>query len=135
MPTLLHKCLTKATAADGDQMHCGPNWILARRSTLEVYDDHLRCRDWRIDYADIQDATLFSIRANWFIPGYVLRVTTPARTYHFGLNWGRFWKGPLPFAARCEQGRLGYSMFSILTRAVLLACIAYYVWRLLHYQQ
>jgi hypothetical protein len=132
MPTLLHKCLTKATAAEGDQMQRGPNWILARRSTLKVFDDHLQCRDWRIDYADIQDAVLFSIRSHFVIPGYVLRVTTPVKTYHFGLNWGRFWQGPLPFVARREKGRLGNSLFSVIVRVTLLACIAYYVWHLLH---
>ena len=89
MPNLLYSCMTKATDAEGDQMQYGPNWLLSRRGVLRVFDDHLECGNWHVDYREIQDAVLFSVRSI-FIPGFVLRISTGSKTYYFGLNWGRF---------------------------------------------
>ena len=123
--TLLHTCMTKATTAEGDQMRHGPNWVLSRRARLKIFDDHLACGDWTIDYGDIQSTTLFSIRSNFIIPGYVLRVETEAKAFHFGLNPGRFWKGDLPFPVSREKGKLGYSVFSLLVRLLLVGYLTY----------
>ena len=128
MPSLLYKCMTKATTAQGDQMRYGPNWILSRRAILKVYDDHLECGDWSIDYTTIREAVLLSIRSSFFVPGYVLRIQTSDKVFHFGLNWGRFWKGELPFAARRERGKMAYSWFSIIVRAGLIGYILYLIW-------
>lgn len=123
--------MTKATTAVGDQRMYGPRWVAARRGRLKVYDDRLECGDWRIDFDEIEDAVLFSFRSFFFrIPGYVLTVETPERTYHFGLGgWGRFWKGELPFGLRRETGRLGFSWFSIAVRVVLFGYVAYLLWQ------
>lgn len=131
MPNLLHKCMTKATTAEGDQRKYGPNWIISRRAMLKVFDDRLECGDWRINYTDINAAVLFSCRSFFFrIPGHVLTVETTGRTYHFGLNgWGRFWKGELPFEVRHEHGKLGFTWFSIVVRLILAGSIGYILWQ------
>lgn len=131
MSRLLHKCLAKATTAQGDQRRYGPSWVVSRRAILKVFDDHLECGDWRINYSEIRNAMLYSFRSFFLrIPGYILVVETDDRTYHFGLNgWGRFWKGDLPFAARREQGQLGFTWFSILARLLIAGYIAHLVWR------
>jgi hypothetical protein len=129
MAILLHQCLTKATTAEGDQRRHGPNWLLSRRGTLRVFDDHLECGDWRIELAEIRSAILFSFRSTFLrIPGYILSIETPDRTFHFGLNWGSYWKGELPFPVRRERGKLSYTWFSLLVRLVLVAYVAYLVW-------
>ena len=132
MSELLHKCITKATIAEGDQLKFGPNWIAARRAMLKVFDDHLECGDWRIDYEDIITATLYSVRAQFFLPAFVLRVETGSTTYHFGLNAGSFWKGDLPFPVQREKARMRYSPFSIAVRVIFLSGIVYFVWTLLN---
>ena len=131
MSELLHKCMTKATTAGGDQRKYGPSWVISRRGSLEVFDDHLECGDWHIAYSEINNAVLCSFRSFFLrIPGYILTVETENGTYHFGLNGrGRFWKGELPFAARRERGRLGFSWFSIVIRLILVGYIAYLVYR------
>jgi hypothetical protein len=87
MSELLHKCMTKATTAEGDQRKYGPNWVISRRGSLKIFDDRLECGDWRIDYTEIKDAVLCSFRSFFLrIPGYILTVETNDRTYHFGLN-------------------------------------------------
>lgn len=123
--------MTKATTAEGDQLRYGPNWVTARRGSLKVFDDHLECGDWRIDYSEIRKAVLSSFRSFFLrIPGYILTVETDERTYHFGLNgWGRFWKGELPFEAKRERGRLGFTWFSIIVRVILVGYIAYIGWQ------
>jgi hypothetical protein len=131
MPELLHKCMTKATTAEGDQRCHGPNWLLSRRGILRVFDDHLECGDWQIEYPEITNAVLYSFRSLFLrIPGYILTVESLDRTYHFGLNgWGRFWKDELPFHAKREKGKLGFTWFSIALRVVLVGYIAYCAWR------
>ena len=109
-------------------MKYGPNWVLSRRGILKVFGDRLECGDWRIPYSDISEAVLYSIRSILFIPGYVLRIQTKDRTYHFGMNWGAFWKGQLPFAVRREKGKLGYSVFSVAVRLLLLGYLGYLLW-------
>lgn len=123
----LHHCMTKATTAVGDQRRHGPNWLTSRRGMLTVFADHLECGNWRIDYSDITDAVLFSFRSTLLrIPGCILTIATPDRTYHFGLNgWGRFWEGELPFRVRREQGKIGYTWFSIAVRLTLVVCLGY----------
>jgi hypothetical protein len=130
MSKLLHKCMTKAMTAEGDQRKYGPKWVTSRRASLKVYEDRLECGDWRIDYNEINDAVLYSFRSVFLrLPGYILTVQTDTRTYHFGLNgWGQFWKGNLPFQAKREKGKLGLSWFSIVFRVVILGLIGYQLW-------
>jgi len=127
----IHKCLTKATTAEGEQRKSGPNWITARRGSLKVFDDRLECGDWRIEYSEITGAVLYSFRSFFLrIPGYILTVETDAKTYHFGLNgWGKFWKGDLPFDVAREKGQLGFTWFSIVVRLILLSYIVYLLWQ------
>lgn len=123
--------MTKATTAEGDQRKYGPNWITSRRGSLKVFDDHFECGNWRIDYSEIKNAALYSFRSFFLrIPGYILTVDTEDRTYHFGLNgWGRFWKSELPFDAKREKGKLGFTWFSIVVRLILVGYIGYFAWR------
>lgn len=123
----LYRCLTKATISAGDQRQYGPRWVTARRALLRVYDDRLECGNWKIPYAQVTDAVLYSFRSSFFrIPGYILTVTTSEKTYHFGLNgWGKFWKGEFPFPVRRERGQLKFTWFSIAVRVLLLAYLLY----------
>ena len=129
MSTFLYKCLTKATTAKSDQMKYGFNWMLSRRAILKVYDDHLECGDWYIDNHQIRDAVLYSIRSLFFIPGYILRIATDEKSYHFGLNGNRFWEGDLPFLVKREKGEMKYSFFSIIVRLILVAYLLWVLWK------
>ena len=130
MPETLHQCMTKATTAEGEDIHHSQNWVTSRRATLRVTTEGLECGDWRINYSDIREAVLFSTR-QMFIPCYVLRVRTDSQIYQFGLNPGAYWKGDLPFPVRRERMRLRYSPFSIVVRLVLLCAVVYYLWKIL----
>lgn len=120
--------MAKATTAEGDQMRFGPTWVTARRASLKVFSNRLECGDWKIGYEEIKESGLYSIRTNFVIPGYVLKVATENKTYHFGLNYGRFWKGTLPFEVQREKGKMKYSPFSILIRALLYGTLAYWLY-------
>jgi len=123
----LYRCMTKAVDAEGDQLRYSPAWVTARRGILKVYPDRLACGDWTIPFAEIRESVLSSFRSTFGIPGYVLRVDTGAKTYHFGLNGNRFWKGELPFPVRRERTKLAYSVFSIVARCILVALLIYYL--------
>ena len=121
--------MTKAIIADGDQLKTGPKWITSRRAILRLYDDHLTCGDWNVQYSEIRDAVLASFRSPILrIPGYVLSARTDNNTYHFGLNGWRYWSGNLPFPVTRKKTRLQMSWISILARVVVIGGIAYTVW-------
>ena len=125
----LHTCTTKAVIAEGDQLQSGIRWIASRRARLKLYDDRLQCGDWTINYDEIRDAVLASFRSHILrIPGYVLSVRTETKTYHFGLNGRRYWKGELPFPVKRTKSKLRLSVISFLARAVLIGYAIYFVW-------
>ena len=128
MGELIHKCMTKATTAEGGDIRHSFNWVVSRRGTLRVLSDALECGHWRIPYDSIDEAVLFSTR-QMFIPCYVLRVSVDGTLYQFGLNPGSFWKGELPFPVQRETLRLKYSWFSIIVRTIAIAAIAYWIWQ------
>ena len=122
--------MTKAVIADGDQLQLGPQWITSRRAQLKLYDDRLQCGDWTIHYDEIRDVVLASFRSPLLrIPGYVLSIRTDTKTYHFGLNGRRYWKGELPFPVKRTDSKLRMSAISFLARAVLIGYAVYFVWR------
>ena len=121
--------MAKATVASGDQLKYGPNWLFSRRAQLRVFSDRIECGDWRIGNSEIKHAVLFAIRQSLVIPGYVLKVETAEKTYHFGLNYSAFWKGELPFTVERTKGRLAYSPFSIVIRFIALGAVAYLLWQ------
>ncbi len=119
--------MTKATTSEGDDLRHSFNWLVARRGILKVMPDALVCGDWRISYADIDEAVLFSV---WSVlPGFLLRVKSGQTVYQFGLNWHPFWKQELPFPVSRERGRLKYSTFSIIVRLMVFGGAAYLVWQ------
>ena len=126
----LYRCMTKAVDAQGDHLRYSPAWVTARRGILKVYPDRLVCGDWTIPVTGIREAVLSSFRSSFGIPGYVLRVDTEMKTYHFGMNGNRFWKGALPFPVRREKAKLAYSAFSIIARCILVAFLIYYIYRI-----
>ena len=119
--------MTKATAAEGDDVRRLQNWLLSRGGILVVGTDSLACGNWRVPYDVIDEAVLFRVR-HMFIPGYVLRIKTRDTTYQFGLNWGRFWSRELPFPVRRERARLGFSWYSLAVRVALLGVFASMLW-------
>ena len=128
MSEVLHRCMTKATTAEGDDVRRSLSWVVSRRGFLEIRDDSLVCGDWTIPYADISEAVLFSLRGAIF-PGYVLRIKSGNQLYQFGLNSGKFWRGELPFACERESARIGYSWFSTAVRIFLLGYVVYTLWQ------
>jgi hypothetical protein len=121
--------MTKAIIAEGNQLRYSPNWIFAKRARLKIFEDHLECGDWKIDYSEIQEAVLHSTYTTFIIPGYVLMIRTKNKTYHFGINWGRFWSGDLPFKVMKVNTKMTYSAPSIILRIAILAYLAYFIWK------
>ncbi len=124
----LHKCRTKATTAEGDNVRHSLSWVFSRRAILQVWPDRLVCGDWAIPYSEIEEAVLFETRANFIIPCYVLRVKVGFSIYQFGLNPSSFWKGELPFAVTRESMRAQFSPFSVGVRVALIGYVIYLIW-------
>jgi len=119
--------MTKAMIAEGDRTSPSVHWAVSRRGTLRVLSDRLECGDWSIPYDEIQDSVLHS-GAGLLFPGYVLRVSTADKSYQFGLNPGRFWKGTLPFPVHRERRDHGRTLVVFAVRAIALGAGAYLLW-------
>ena len=128
-PTLLYSCRVKALRAAGEQLQYGLNWAFSRRGRLKVYNDHLTCGDWRVEYSEVKAATLYTFRSTFYLPGHILKLETADRTYHFGLNGAKFWKGELPFPVEREKAKLRYSWPSLLARIVLIGYLVHLLWK------
>lgn len=102
MEKIIHKCMVKARKKEGENIRCSLNWAFSRRGRLYMMSDSLKCGDWEIPYAEIDEALIYSIP--WlFTIAYVLLVKSKGQIYQFGLNPSRFWKGELPFPAKREK--------------------------------
>jgi hypothetical protein len=125
----LHKCTAKACRVQSSSLYDSFRWVLSRRGILRVTDETLHFGDWTIPYTLIDEAVLFRIR-QMFIPGYVLRVRSRGFVYQFGLNFGRFWEGELPFEAERKRARIRLTPVRILLRVLFVAIVAYWIWRI-----
>jgi len=122
---LLYRCITKGVRGAPEEFERGLKWVTSRRGSLKVFADRLECGDWLISYSELEDAVLFET-SSMFIPCFVLKVRTAQGSFQFGLNGNKFWKGDLPFEAKRDKGRLGYSPFSIAIRLVAITVLAWY---------
>jgi hypothetical protein len=126
MKNQLYKCMAKATVCESQEVRRSLNWLTSRRGTLKVMPDALEFRDWRIPYAEIDDAILVAT-SQMFIPCYILLISSHGTHYQFGLNPGAFWKGELPFPVKRQRMKLGYSKWSLLIRLILVLSLLYLV--------
>jgi hypothetical protein len=124
----LYRAWTKGTAGEAGPPRYSVNWSVARRAWFEIFADRIKCGDWIIRREDVKEATLFETR-QWFIPVYVLSLTTEEKTWQFGFNpWARI-ESYLPFPVKRERVRLRYSAFSVVIRTLLLAYVAYWLYK------
>jgi hypothetical protein len=127
----LYKAWAKGTTGEAGPPRYSANWSIARRAWFEVFPDRVECGDWVIPKEDVKEATLFEGR-QWFVPVYVLSLTTQQKTWQFGFNpWVRI-GSHLPFPVKRERVHIRYSVFSLAVRALLLAYVAYWLferWR------
>lgn len=127
MPEALYQCMTKGIIADDVRTLGAPRWATARRGFLRVFSDHLECGDWIIPYEQIQEAQVHH-GIGMIISGHLLVVRTKERTYQFGLNPNRFWRGDLPFAVQHIHRSVGRTALVYLFRVLLFLGIGYWVW-------
>lgn len=119
---------TKAKFGEGGPPKYGTGWATSRRGWLKVFSDRIECGPNVINAEDVQEAVLYEAR-QWFIPVYVLSVTTSAGTWQFGLNPWTNVAPHLPFPFRRESVQLRYSTFSVLIRLAVFGYLAYVLYR------
>lgn len=123
MSEILESCMAKAIKTNREEFTRSSKWVLARRGTLFVKKDKLQMDKWVIPYPEIEDAILFKTKTLFFITSYILMVKFKGEIYQFGLNPNSYWEGDLPFPVKREEGKMGYSPFSILLRIVAISII------------
>lgn len=129
MGKIIESCMAKAIKTDSEDFKRSSKWALARRGSLIVKEDELQMNQWVFPYSEIDEVVLFKTKTLFFITCYILMIKFKGDIYQFGLNPNKFWEGELPFPVKRQEGKTGYSPFSILTRvvAVILILAAIYM--------
>jgi hypothetical protein len=99
-------------------------WITSRRAALILTKDRLICGSWNIPLASITSATLHRVKA-FAARGLVLKVATDKHHYQFGLQYDPAWERQTALPLVIEDSKIGYSLFSIVIRVIL---VAYLIW-------
>lgn len=119
---------TKATTHEGGVPRRSRHWIAARRAWFTILPDRIKCGNWDIPVAAVEKAVLYTGQ-QYFVPVSVLEVQTADGKYQFGFNpWVRIAEH-LPFEVESQAVRFRYSAFSLTVRALLLAYLAFVLWR------
>ncbi|KXI29140.1 hypothetical protein [Paraglaciecola hydrolytica] len=119
-----YKCFCKATNREDKEPRYSHNWVAAKRAMFKVYDDRVECGSWKIPFSEIESAHLYKAK-QLFIPVNVLQLVTATGNYQFGFNP---WANPFKFLGfEYEQSeiKLGYSIYSIVIRTLLVVYLAY----------
>jgi hypothetical protein len=122
------RCWTKAISEEvPGRIVRSQKWVVARRTWLRIYGDHLECGDWNIPFEITSGIVLYK---GWQFPWRVkvLEVVVGTHAYHFGLNpWCRI-ESHLRTQFRTEELHLKHSPFSIAVRVAALAYLGYLIW-------
>lgn len=122
-----YKCFCKATNREDKEPRYSHNWVAAKRAMFKVFDDRIECGDWRIPYSEVESAHLYKAK-QMFIPVNVLQLVTRTGNYQFGFN---AWANPFKHIGvklDVSKIKLGYSMYSIVIRLLLVAYLVYFAW-------
>jgi hypothetical protein len=124
---------TKAQKLDKDvDVRYEVGWVTARRAVLILTNDKLICDTWEIPISSIKDAKLLRIKS-LFAKAFVLKVSSSdGYHYQFGLQYDSAWERQTALKLVIENGKIKYSLFSIIYRIVvwafLLALLAGSLW-------
>ena len=78
MSDILHRCMTKATTAEGDDVCRGLGWVLSRRGKLKVATDSLVCGIWYFAITVLLLVALWQCPASGADPNQILDTLAPA---------------------------------------------------------
>ncbi len=102
-------------------------WIVSRRSALILADDRLVCGSWEIPLSSITQASLMRYKA-LFARALVLKIaTTDNIHYQFGLQYDPAWEKQTALKIDIEDGKIKYSLFSIIIRIIVIVLLIQYI--------
>jgi hypothetical protein len=127
----MKKFVCKAILNQNNSTNTGIDWATSKRTILNLDDKSLTAANSKVLYTNILKAKLRIVPSAFFMPGCILTVTTDKTTHHFGLRYGSYWKGELPFPVEREKvnvsgiwirrliilGILGYILYSIIIKS------------------
>lgn len=123
----LYRAWTKAIRNPPGPPTYNPRWIVSRRGWFKIYPDRIECGNLVIPKEQVTDAVMYESR-QWFIPVFILGISTAEETWQFGFNpWAKVAEH-LPFPFRREQISLHYSMFGLALRLFLFGYVIYAIW-------
>lgn len=53
------KCWCKATNQEKSEPRYSQNWATAKRAWLKIFDDYIKCGDWKINIDEIESAHIY----------------------------------------------------------------------------
>ena len=105
----------------------GAKWIVAKRGVLILSDKRLVCGSWNIELDQIVNAQILKTKS-FFVKALVLKIETKeVQHYQFGLQYDPKWIAQKVLPVKIEEGKIAYSLFSIIIRLALLGYIIWWI--------
>lgn len=122
----MKKFLCKAILNKKDSSDLGFDWAVSKRCIFKFSEDYLEVPGLKLQFAEIESATLRVIPSAFFVPGCVLSVkVTDGAMHHFGLRYSSFWKKELPFSVERSKSKPPL----LWPRRILIVCLfAWIIW-------
>lgn len=124
----LYRCWCKGTDKESSKPSASINWVLSRRARFLIFEDHVRCGDWVIAFADVEKATLYRTKSG-LLRYQILQLDTKDRSFQFGFNP---WADPakyLKLELAEETVRLKQSPIGLVVRLAVLGFLAFEIWK------
>jgi hypothetical protein len=119
MDCVLFRHRVRGTTREGDRVRLSLSWALARRADLVLTETELAWGDWRVPYAEIEDAVLVCLGSIWWRlivrgRGAVYQfLLPPASLWTWRATVDPIWNGPLPFPLRRVRGRFEWRSVAV----------------------
>jgi hypothetical protein len=128
--TILAADASKGIMTDGPKpIEKGASWVGAQRAVIILSDKRIKCGKWDIPLEEIVEATLVRLHTR-ISGGQVLKISTRGnRHFQFGMMSNKQWEEQNALPLSIEKGKVSYSLFSIIIRVLLVAFLAYYLYR------
>ena len=112
---------------ENSEIQRGMDWVTSQRAVVLLTNKRIKCGKWDIPLENIESAKLIKIKTTSG-PGQVLKIATiDNQNYQFGMQLNNEWIEQKTLPLTVEQGKVRYSLFSIVIRLILIGYIIYWI--------
>lgn len=107
----------------------GIHWVTSQRAVVLLTEKKIVCGKWSIPLDTISSAQLIKVNS-LFGGAQVLKIhTVDEKNYQFGMQLNAEWTDQTILPLTVEQGRVKYSVFSIILRIIVVGYLIFWLYQ------